>query len=760
MDNMVAATSQHILRELGGPSNITSLTHCATRLRFQLEDVSLVDTDRIDEDPAVLGVVRQGASGVQVIMGGGVAEYYQAILREPGGEHLRDKSESSRASAQRAIPGVAGTPADADAGSEKKYGGIRAKFNGVDYAFEFLSDTFRPVLWALLGASLIITLLVLLDTFGIQDFRQELTEQPPEYQLAHAMWRSVFYFLPVMVGATAARKLGANEWVGAAIPAALFTPEFLGLKDVAREVPTAIEGQVNYVVDVFGLPMYIQDYGGQVFPPIFAAIILYFLEKGLKRVIPGAVHMVFVPFFSLLIMIPLTALLVGPFGVGLGNGIAHLLGWINGVSPFILAVIIPLLYPFLVPLGLHWPLNAIMIVNISTLGFDFIQGPMGTWNFACFGVITGVMILSWREGNTKMRQLSFGGMMAGLLGGISEPSLYGVLLRYRRSYYRLLPGCLVGGIITGFFNVKAYAFVFTSLLTVFAMDPLPGYVIGIAAAFFTSMALVLVFDYRTAEEKAQMRAQVEAERQAASDAEERRIDAASAASVASVSGSAASANAASAIGAAPEANLAPETDAASEIAAEPAPRSAAEASAENAEKDARAGSDTAQGLVAEGGGTAAKPTRITAPLDGKVVKLSDVPDPAFASTAVGKGVAIDPTGGVVVAPAAGEVMVAFPTGHAVGLKLDSGVQLLIHIGLDTVNMKGEGFKLKVVKGQRVTAGDELVSFDRATIEKAGYSALTPVLVTNRKRFGAIEVINKADAVARGDELLEIAPKKP
>lgn len=232
MASQTTTTSQHIIDHIGGADNVASLTHCATRLRFQLVDQSKVDVPQLESDPAVLGVVKQGTTGLQVIMGGGVAEYYNGIMREPGMAAAGEKKAAAPA--------------------KKEYGGIRGRFGWVDYAFEFLSDTFRPVLWALLGASLIITLLVLADTFHIQDFRMDLHEQPPEFQFAHAMWRSVFYFLPIMVGATAARKLGANEWIGAAIPAALFTPEFMGMKDSAREVATAVEGQSTFVVDFFG----------------------------------------------------------------------------------------------------------------------------------------------------------------------------------------------------------------------------------------------------------------------------------------------------------------------------------------------------------------------------------------------------------------------------------------------------------------------------------------------------------------------------
>ena len=656
MASTTTSTSQHILREVGGAENVANLTYCATRLRFQLRDQSKVDVEKLESDPAVLGVVKQGTTGVQVVMGGGVADFYNDIVKEPG---MGDSAADS-----------------APASGKKEYDGVRGKYSYVDFAFEFLSDTFRPILWALLGASLIITLLVLADTFGWQEFRAPMDEQPDTYVFMHAMWRSVFYFLPIMVGATAARKLGANEWVGAAIPAALLTPEFLAL------------GSAGDAVTVFGLPMVLNDYSGQVFPPLIAAIGLFWVEKLLKKIIPSAVQMVFVPFFSLLIMIPATAFLLGPFGIGVGNGIASLLEAVNGFSPFILAIIIPMLYPFLVPLGLHWPLNAIMIQNIATLGYDFIQGPMGAWNFACFGVVTGVMIISIREKNVPMRQVSLGGMLAGLLGGISEPSLYGVLLRFKKTYARLLPGCFIGGVVMGIFDVKAYAFVFTSLLTIPAMDPIPGYALGLAAAFFTSMLLVVFLDYRGKDEKAEALARIEAEQAAASEAEEERIDAAS---------------------------------------------------------------GPAAGPVAD-------TIAISTPLAGRVVPLAEVPDEAFAAGAVGKGIAIDPSGDTVFAPAEGSVMVAFPTGHAIGLKLDSGVQLLVHIGIDTVNMQGEGFELLVAKGDRVTAGQPLVRFDRAAIEAAGYSAITPVVVTNHRKLADVVALTATGDVAIGDQIIDATPK--
>ena len=144
-------------------------------------------------------------------------------------------------------------------------------------------------------------------------------------------------------------------------------------------------------------------------------------------------------------------------------------------------------------------------------------------------------------------------------------------------------------------------------------------------------------------------------------------------------------------------------------------------------------------------------------MQGKVVALADVPDAGFASGAVGKGVGIDPSEGTVVSPGSGTVILTFPTGHAVGIRLDSGVEMLIHIGIDTVNMEGKGFNVHVSKGDVVTKGDLLVSFGRGAIEAAGYSAITPVLVTNHRKFASVDQ-DASGVVALGDQLLKVTAK--
>ena len=482
------SAAQEVVNAVGGPSNIVSLSHCATRLRFQLVDSSDVTPETVETIKGVMGAVPQSGNRFQIIMGGAVQNVYNEIQELP-------EMVSS------------GPPSDADLKAAARAGGVRGKFAWVDSFFEFLSDSFRPILGALLGASLFITFMALMSTLGvIGNWADPRTELPPSWQFVNLLWQSVFVFLPLMVAYNASKKIGADPWVGFAIMALVMLPGFTALGAIDGAYAATIAGSDVTLINIFGLPLTIFNYSSQVFPPLLMAGVLGPLYKLLKKIIPENLQLIFVPFIAMVVMLPLTAFLIGPIGVYVGAWLASGLQFVNGVSPFIFAILIPLAYPFMVPLGLHWPINAIMLLNIQTLGFDYIQGPMGAWNFSCFGATAGVLFLAYRDRDVAMRQTATGALAAGLLGGISEPSLYGIHLRFKKIYPRLLIGCLVGGLILGFGgSVTTNAFVFTSLLTIPAFSNIALYGLAIGAAFLTSMALVIVFDYRTPEQKAAAR---------------------------------------------------------------------------------------------------------------------------------------------------------------------------------------------------------------------------------------------------------------
>lgn len=474
-----------IVEAVGGADNIVNLSHCATRLRFTLHDATGIDSAQVEKIKGVMGTVPQGADRYQIIMGGGVQSAFEEINALPEMSNKKAMSADDIKAAARA-------------------GGPRGKYAWLDNFFEFLSDSFRPILGALLGASLIITFMALMSSIGvIGNWADPRTELPPGWAFINLMWQAVFTFLPLMVAYNASKKIGADPWVGFAIMGLVMLPGFTSLGTRPEVYQTHLFGSDVPTIDIFGVPLLIRDYGSQVFPPLLMAALLGPLYKLLKKIIPENLQLIFVPFLALLIMEPLTAFLIGPIGIFVGAGLGGLLQSINSFSPLLFAIIIPLAYPFMVPLGLHWPINAIMLANIASTGSDFIQGPMGAWNFSCFGATAGVLYLAMKDRDQQMRQTATGALAAGLLGGISEPSLYGIHLRFKKIYPRMLVGCLVGGVIIGIGGgVTINAFVFTSLLTIPAFSNIPLYVIAIAASFFTSMLLVIFFDYRTPEQKA------------------------------------------------------------------------------------------------------------------------------------------------------------------------------------------------------------------------------------------------------------------
>ena len=708
-------TAQEILDAVGGPGNITHFTHCATRLRFELRDASVVDKDTVEAIDGVLGAVPQSGDRYQIVIGGAVQSVFNEINN---------------------LPSMAGGAAAASNDDVKA--AARAKARGknalVDAFFEYLSDSFRPLLPVLLGASLILAFLAVLDSTGVVDTRAETI--PAWLGYVNSMWRAVFYFLPAMVAYNASKKLDIDPWVGTAVILSLLTPNFMGLSNASSFAETTCEqtalgteqcvtqiaslepllsafpilNKIDFWLPLIGrvtfphsISLQLADYGGQVFVPLLMVPLLALVYKFLKKIVPSNVQMVFVPFISFIIIMPLTAFLIGPLSIWIGNGLGGGLAWLNGHAPILFAIIIPIIYPFLVPLGLHWPLNALQLANIASTGSDFIQGPMGAWNFACFGATAGVLFLSIRDRDTDMRQTASGALAAGLFGGISEPSLYGIHLRFKRIYPLMLTGCVVGGLVIGIGNgVTTNTFVFTSLLTIPVFTPTAVYGLGIAAAFITAFLMVVLFDYRTKEQKAQAREKKEAAKVGVS---------ATPAAPAPVAAPAAAAPAA---------------------AAPAAPEFSDEAKAD---------------------------LTLTAPMAGELVALSDVADEAFSAGALGPGIAVSPAAGaVVVAPCDGKVTVAFPTGHAYGLKSASGVQVLIHIGMDTVKLDGKGFTPRVAKGDVVRRGDVLAEVDWDVIREAGYDTITPMVVTNKKKFGKITPAAPGP-ISVGETVVTVTPKE-
>ncbi len=738
-----AVIAARIVDAVGGPANITSLTHCATRLHFELADAGHVNQHGLESIPGVLGAFPRAGNRYQVIIGGAVASVYEQIVRlrtarlMPAAQ-LPSAVMQSTQPTQSMQPTQPAQPAQSAQSTQPTQPAQSAPYLSDDAApsrdtatdaeqscgpsntsrhftprtvrewgsaarawaaafFDYLSDSFRPILGVLLGASLVIAIVNVIVALGIVPDG----ETSAGWILLKAIWEGVFTVLPIMIAYNAAKKLDVDPWLGGAIMAALMTPQFTGVMSgmsgtsVSSALSGAIQCSANAVfgaetctVSAFGIPIQLNDYGGNVFVPLLMSAVLAVVYHGLKRVIPDSVQLVFVPFLSLVVVFALTILVIGPLGIWLGGGLGAATAWLNAHVPFLFALIIPMLYPFLVPLGLHWPLNALMLMNIQALGYDFVQGPMGVWNFACFGATAGVLVLAVRGKDSAMRQTAVEALLAGLLGGVSELSLYGIHLHHRRVYRWLLAGCAAGGVTSAVLGwlfpsvlpsgqmvrgVTTTAFAFSSLLTIPVFDRMWVYALSIAVAFVMAMVLTVLFGYRTP----------------------------------------------------PRATEAQMVSAGENVRSQDAVRGigATSSDAESAEDSpSRPASDRTPDSNA-----------ILSPVAGRLMNLEATGDPVFASRALGEGVGVVPeTAGetAVLAPVSGTLKTVARTGHAFGIKTDDGIEVLVHVGIDTVNMDGEGFVVAVGKGERIAAGEPLATVDFGKVAAAGHSVVVVVTVVN------------------------------
>lgn len=723
-----------IVDAVGGSANITNLTHCATRLHFELDDAGQVSQHGLESIPGVLGAFPRTGNRYQVIIGGAVASVYEQIVRMqaarltpatqlPSAASRPTQSAQSTQSTQstqptqptQSAPNLSDdvTPLrDTATDTEQSHGpantsrhfmprtirewGSAARARAAAF-FDYLSDSFRPILGVLLGASLVIAIVNVIVALGIVPDGETSTG----WILLKAIWEGVFTVLPIMIAYNAAKKLDVDPWLGGAIMAALMTPQLTGMMSgmSGTSVSSALSGEIQCsatatfgtetcTVSAFGIPIQLNDYSGNIFVPLLMAAVLAVVYRGLKRVIPDSVQLVFVPFLSLVVVFALTILVIGPLGIWLGSGLGAATAWLNAHVPFLFALIIPMLYPFLVPLGLHWPLNALILMNIQTLGYDFVQGPMGVWNFACFGATAGVLVLAVRGKDSAMRQTAVGALLAGLLGGVSELSLYGIHLHHRRVYRWLLAGCAAGGVTSAVLGwlfpsvlpsgqmvrgVTTTAFAFSSLLTIPVFDRMWVYALSIAVAFVMAMVLTVLFGYRTP----------------------------------------------------PRATEAQMVSAGENVRSQDAVRGigATSSDAESAEDSpSRPASDRTPDSNA-----------ILSPVAGRLMNLEATGDPVFASRALGEGVGVVPeTAGetAVLAPVSGTLKTVARTGHAFGIKTDDGIEVLVHVGIDTVNMDGEGFVVAVGKGERIAAGEPLATVDFGKVAAAGHSVVVVVTVVN------------------------------
>ncbi|WCT55631.1 beta-glucoside-specific PTS transporter subunit IIABC [Paenibacillus kyungheensis] len=617
--------AKEIVAGVGGEKNVNSLVHCATRLRFSLKDNTKADTALLEKNPGVIAVKESGGQ-YQVVIGNTVPEVYEAIGKV---STIIDSSDRER-----------------EAGESKSKKGFGA-------VIDVISSIFAPLLGVMAGAGILKGLLLICSNFGW------LEAKSSTYIILFGAADSLFYFLPLLLAVTTARKFGGNIFVALTIAGALLIPSI-----------TALNGAES-AVTFFGIPVVMMSYSSTVIPIIIAIIVMSKLEKFCNRRIHESVKNFITPLILLVIMVPLTLMVFGPFGVYVGNGIADILIAAFLFSPLIAGALLGAGWQLFVIFGVHWGLVPVFINNIAVYGRDGIKPAATASVFAQTGASLGVML---KTKNKKLKTLAGSATLSALFG-ITEPAVYGVTLPLKRPFIAGIIGGAVGGAIIGQAGTQAFASGAPGLLTLPIFygpggQGFSGLIMGITASFLISMVLTYILGFEDP---------VEEEKQ----------------------------------------------EVVATTAASPAP----------IHHPVRA-SDT-----------------VLSPLSGTVVALSDVPDPAFAAEAMGKGIAVEPAEGRIVAPFAGTVTVAFKKKHALAVVSDQGLEVLVHVGMDTVKLDGEHFTSYIQEGDRVSAGQLLLEFDIARIREAGYSTITPVIVTNTFDYSDIIPLQPT-VVTHGEPLLE------
>ena len=571
---------------------------------------------------------------------------------------------------------------------------------------KMIADIFVPVLPALIAGGLLMALHSVLTAEGLFGERSVIQMFPAltDYDaLINLVSSAAFAFLPVLVGFSAAKRFGGNTYLGAAMGAAMVSPSLLSaysMTDAAAAAKFWAYTDQSSVWNLFGLEVSKVGYQAMVIPTLVVTWIMCLIEKSLHKVLKGTADFLLTPLITLLITGFLAFVVVGPVTRELSNYLTQGLDWLYSTLGVVGGLIFGFFYSAIVVTGLHQSFPAIEIPLIKQGAGDFIF-PIASMANVAQGAAALAVFFKTRD--AKLKGLAGAGGVSAVFG-ITEPAIFGVNLRLRWPFYCAMVSAAIGSAGVALLNVRGQALGAAGFVGFVSIVPksIPAYLALEVLVFVISFGLT--FGYAMTRGKADMQGRAPAAKAAAPVA-------------------AAAATAAPA--AAPAAAGAP--------AAAPAP--------------APSFSDEA---VAD--------LSVTSPLAGTAIPLEQVKDESFAKGMLGPGIGIEPADGLVVAPFDGTVTVAFPTGHAYGLKSASGVQVLIHVGMDTVKLDGKGFTPRVAKGDVVRRGDVLAEVDLDVIREAGYETITPVVVTNKKKFGGVTPVASGQ-IQRGDALLDVAPKE-
>ncbi|MDV2911098.1 beta-glucoside-specific PTS transporter subunit IIABC [Pediococcus acidilactici] len=602
----------NILKNIGGENNVQDLIHCATRLRFTLKNHSLANKEEVEELDGVITVVESGGQ-FQVVIGNNVGYVFDAIMAMTGlGTATQSNTEENQ-----------------------------DKGNLFDRFVDMISGIFSPILGLLAGSGVLKGLLALGVSLG-------MNAKDGTYIILNAAADSMFYFLPIILAVSAARKFKANQYIAIALAGSLVYPAI---------VTAYTEGTK---LTFLGIPVILSQYSSTVIPAILAIWVMSKLQHFFEAKFHESVRNLLTPFLCLVIMVPLTLLVVGPVSTYASGLLASCYLWIYNVSPLISGAVMGAGWQIFVIFGLHWGFVPVMLNNISAFHRDTLGAMVGPAVAAQTGAALGVF---FKTHKTKMKGLSLSAFISGLFG-ITEPAVYGVNLKLKRPFIIGIISGGIGGAIAGASGAAALAVATRSILTipVYMGHGFLGYVVGYFGAMLLALTLTLIFGVEEQD----------------SDKE----------------------------------NISEET-------------------------------------------TLIKKDTLLSPVSGQVKPLSTVNDPTFSSGAMGAGFSVDPSEDAIYAPADAEVTMLFPTKHAIGLRTDSGAEILIHIGIDTVKLNGEGFAALVKTGDHVKRGEKLIEFDRKKIRDQGFDSTVVVVVTNTDSYLDILNQHENEDVETGKEVLSL-----
>ena len=606
------AIAKEILKDVGGKDNIVDVTHCYTRLRFVLKDTKQANKEALLQTEGVISVVESGGQ-YQVVLGNKVAHVYNVL------EPLLAQQLTTKTS-------------------------IKEKNSLGNRILNTVAAIFTPVVPAIAASGMLKGILAI-AVMVANNFYQVDLKPLNTYIILSAASDALFYFMPVILGYSAAKVFKTNEYIAMVIGATLCYPTIVSLMTEES------------AVTLFGLHVTKANYVSTVIPIILAIFMLAYVQRFLEKVITEVLKIIMVPTLSLLLMIPATLLLFGPIGIYLGDGVNWLYYYIMNLSPILLGGFIGGIWCVLVIFGAHRGLVPIGINDVARTGRQNLLAFAGAANFSQAGAAFGVFV---RTKNKGLKAVAASATVTALFG-ITEPAIYGANLRLKKPMIYAVASGAAGGALMGWGGSYGTAFANQGLLTipVYAEAGTKAficYLLGCGIAFFGAFLLTIFLGFNDLP-----------------------LD---------------------------------------ESRQEPVLKTEAT--------------------------TVKEKQRIQAPVQGQLVSLDQINDEVFASQQMGKTLAIYPIEEQIVSPGNGQVTALYPTHHAIGLKLDNGAEILLHIGINTVELKGRGFETFVKVGERVRLGQKLLSFDKQITQAAGYDPTVLVIVTNTAEMAVIETTKQTE----------------